>query len=265
MIKKLLLILCALALCSSSFAGSDDIKKKVIARINATDADAACPSFYNSTNVLFSFEAGKDGSNPEDGCDSGGNQITGAITGGDIGTYGGSTAFRIDADDEYIFFNDAINIDYDGLPSTSGKYTMCMSLYIDADLTDTVSVAVITPAGQAIATNDNKVVMYLSSQEKPTALVYFSTTQDSANDATAVSIDDWYIIGIQWLFPYDTGRLATYESVGANWDFEYDMGFGTPDANGVDLYIGNYLSAPGGQVYVRKYALMTGSGTACPF
>ena len=254
MIKKLFLILCALVLCSSSYAGNIKDIKKVIARKNAP-----CASYYNTANVILSMNF-QHTTSKYTACDSSGNAVTFTTGGDDISTYdiGGDANMKMRIDDA----NEAIT-----LTQTEDQYvnetvgqTVCIEVWITDQFDATAPITIF----EEETPNDDYIEVQISSGVTP------STGGEYQPGGTiyaigVIGVGSWEVIG----YSYDRSTADHWANSGeegtwtTGWDEENDL-YSNMTHPITRLKIGTNgtdpITAGGEYIYIRNWALVSGDG-----
>ena len=246
--RKLILILFILLSCGSlansgmvSFPGG-----------GVPSAGYACASYYNSANVLFSWDGGL--TDNKDGCSAAGVKADGTLTGGDIGTYQGRTALRVDAASEHISF-----------VNTGG-------LYADMDESQTICVGAWltgipvanTSFYKAYSGDDTNVIeMYQLATGKLGVRWVGNSTLDTRYHTTSTGTGAWKVLKISHQTAGDP-YIGVYN--GATYEYQQPI-IDAATAELSTMFLGNQrVTSPAGSVvYISDFAVLSGFHTACPF
>jgi len=225
------------------------------------------PPWYADSNVVFSWDA-RSGSTAYN---SSGTALTGTLTNGDIVTYQGSLALRINAADEYIAFAQTGNQYADG----TAAQTICVSAYITADPDFNVGLW----SASAAANNEVMTIQWQSNAQG--VFGYWDTLSDTATNNYDTCTGSnctgaWHTVGYSHDTPAET---PSGQTVNPDSDATWTDGWDTEDASEVgdmtnpltQIWIGNNstgtnISADGTPgataiVYVRAVALINGYTT----
>jgi len=256
--KKYFTVIAILLLpCVAAAVSVQQMHQGVIARKSAGNT---CPSYYNSANVVLSWN-GNHESGTNYGCDSSGAalQFT-ATAGAEIDDYldsDSSNEMRIDADEENIYLDTTAN------------------QYMDVDSAQTVCIRIQQAA--TISTNmtlfrgekNGSLAARLRLLTNDTVLgVYDAGTVQTVGIGT-VTDDTWWTVAYSW-DPFDDPTVGTHAtdvtSTGSSWETGSQELAAACDYDVETIIIGNAdEAAPGQNVYISDFAVLSGYQTTCPF
>jgi hypothetical protein len=144
-----------------------------------------CPSYYADAVLSMDYENGLNA------CNTAGNRLLFADMNSDIGAYGETgQAMKIDDDGEYIEFTQDANEYF----NSNADQTMCMKIWVSAQLTNQVSLALLSDSEV-----DDGIIMYMSTAASPLIRANYATEGPNVSaEATAIEVAGWRVVSYSW-------------------------------------------------------------------
>jgi hypothetical protein len=246
------------------FASIANAGSKELLMAGNTPAGTSPPAWYADTNVVFSWSGATAAltSTGANGFDSSGNEVTGTLTNGDIGTYQTRTALRIDALNEYIQFSQTAN----QFATFDSDQTVCIGIYATGAPSENTT---LFAAGNTSNSYDQ------TTFRKATSNGLYDRVYSEGSDLTYIEAsgastqyEDWET----WSFSTESLRANGNHSVNAgdltpwsnSWEEDADELDGEQSNDFTVFYIGNPSSFTTGVVestpsvvyYIDRYALV---------
>ena len=223
---------------------------------------SSCPSFYNATDVIFSWDGDHD-SGTEYACNTAGDALEGTNSNLTIHTdYGesGSNGANIDATDKYLTWEDSGDQYIDDV----GPQTIWMRVYISATPDD------YTVLFESVYNADNRLELMIA--DDLSNFDYYNAGSSPASATHSVLAGSWIDIAYSWTTPAGAGTPTGDHSSwgGSTWeDNDNELGYAMA-SNLPNITLGDNLTGangPGAGKYINvtQFAIVDGYKSAKPW